>query len=160
MSTRAEFFLSHEAFDGQTIAVESESLDGPFAARGNYRVVAEFLTTIHVADVNLDDGSADGTDAVEQRNARVGVSTGIENNTVVGEASLLHFVDELAFDVALVVLYLDIGESLAEPCQIIVHRFITIDGWFTSSQEVKVRAIDDDYFHITLKLLIFAKIHN
>lgn len=66
-------------------------------------VMAELLTFVHVGDVHLDNGAAQASDAVLKCYAGVGVCAGIEHDAVVREANLLHLVDQLAFDVALIV---------------------------------------------------------
>ena len=96
-------------------------------------MVAERLALVDVGDVDLNDRTTERTDAVVERHGGMGVSTGVEHDAVEGEAHLLHLVDELALDVALVVGYLDIGETGLQLGQILVERRRTVDARLTGS---------------------------
>ena len=96
-------------------------------------MVAERLALMDVGDVDLDDRTTERTDAVVECHGSMGISTGVEHDAVEGEAHLLHLVDKLALDVALVVGYLDIGETGLQLGQILVERRRTVDARLTGS---------------------------
>ena len=72
-------------------------------------MVAVVLAGEDVAQVHLDLGGGDGQEGVAQGHGGVAVAAEVDHEAVGGEAGLLDVADELAFDVALVVAYLDVG---------------------------------------------------
>ena len=93
----------------KTIGVEAEAADDATAGCRYHGMVAELFALMDVTDVDLDDGRFQRTDAVVQGNGSMRVGTSIQHDAVVGEADLLHLVDELALNVALVILDVDVG---------------------------------------------------
>ena len=89
-------------------------------------MVAELLALVHVADVHLHHGAFDGADAVEQGYGRVGVGSRIEHDAVGGEANLLHLVDELALDVALIVAQFHFRKSPLEFWQVVLKLTLAV----------------------------------
>ena len=110
-------------------------------------MVAELLTLVNIGYVHLDYRRTERAYAVLQGDARVGVGTGVEHYAAAREASLLHLVDEFAFDVALIITYLDVGICGTKRLQIVVERAAAIYSGFARAEQIKIRAIDDLYFH-------------
>ena len=98
---------------------------------------------MHIADMHLHDGTMERADAVEQRDARMGVGTSVEHDprTVGGEAHLLHLVDQLALNVALVVTELHVGEELLQLREVGLETAGAIDARLTHAQQVKVGTV-------------------
>ena len=71
--------------------------------------MSEFLTLVNVGDMNFHYGAFHAPYTVLQGYTGMCVGTGIENNSVVTESYFLQLIDELALDIALIILYLDIG---------------------------------------------------
>ena len=67
-------------------------------------MVTELLTLVNVRDVYLDDWRLQRTDAVVQSYGSMGVGTCIQHNAIIGEAYLLHLIDEFALHIALEIL--------------------------------------------------------
>jgi len=119
-------------------------------------VVTVFLTLVHITDMYLDDGTTERTDAVEERDARMGVSTGIEHDAVVREAHLLHLVDELTLDVALIITDLYIGEQFLQLREICLETAVAIDAGLTYAQQVKVWSVYYlNLFHFCQQMINF-----
>ena len=87
--------------------------------------MSELFALVDIRDVHLDDGALETADAVVQGNTRVGVGSRIEHDAVVtaSEARFLHLVDEFAFDIALIVVYLHLRVATAKRREAIFHRF-------------------------------------
>ena len=68
-------------------------------------MVTEILTLVNIADVYLNDRTFQRTDAVVKGYASMGIGSCIEDDAVVGEAYLLHLVNQLSLDIALIVFY-------------------------------------------------------
>jgi len=116
--------------------------------------MAELLTLVDIGDVYFNDWALQRTDAVMQCNAGVRVGTSIEHDAVaVAEAHLLHLVDELALDVALVVGYLNVWVAGLQTGQETVERLLPVDARFTASQHVQVGAVDNQYLHTRIRLV-------
>jgi len=89
-------------------------------------MMAELLALVDIGYMDLYNRAAQRTDAVLQGDAGVGIGTCIEYDAVarwlLGEACLLHFVDQLALDVALVIADFHIGISVTQLCQVLFER--------------------------------------
>ena len=83
------------------IAVRAVSRDRQDASRANIADTAEFLSGVDVGDVDLAGGNADRLDRVEDRNARVRVGAGIDDDAVKVAVSRLDVVHEIAFVIGL-----------------------------------------------------------
>ena len=105
--------------------------------------MAVLLALMHIADMHLHDGAMERADAVEQGDARVGVGTGVEHDarTVGGEAHLLHLVDELALDVALVIAELHIGEEPLQLREVCLEAAVPVDAGLTHAQHIKIGTV-------------------
>ena len=98
--------------------------------------MAELLTLVDIGDVDLDDGTAQRADTVLQRHTGMRVGSGIQHDTIVTaeEPRLLHLINQLTLDVALIIVYLDIGEALTQFRQVAVERLRAIDARLTLAQ--------------------------
>ena len=119
-------------------------------------MVAKCLALMNIRDVNLNNRALQRADTVVQGYGSVGVGTGIEHDTVTTETNLLHLVNQLTLDIALVIGYLDIRIAGLKLRQILVKRRRTVNAWFPGTQEIQIRTIDDLDFHISRKFIIFA----
>ena len=72
-------------------------------------MAAIFLAVVHITYMYFHHRNGNGTNAVLQRNAGMGVRTGVQHDAVVGESHLLQLVDEFAFHIALIVFNVCIG---------------------------------------------------
>ncbi len=90
--------------------------------------MAVLLALMHIADMHLYDGAMERADAVEQGDARMGIGAGVEHDarTVGGETHLLHLVDQLALNVALVIAELHIGEELLQLREVCLEAAVPI----------------------------------
>ena len=68
-------------------------------------MMTELLALVNVRNVNFNDGTFQRTNAVVQCYRGMGVGSCIEHDSVVGEANLLHFVNQFSFYIALIVFY-------------------------------------------------------
>jgi len=110
-------------------------------------MMAELLALVYVGDMYLYHRALQTADAVLQGDAGVGVGSGVEHHAIVAEAYFLKLVDELALDVALIILYLDVGVFGFQLRQIALERIAAINTRLSYAQEVQVWTIDDLYLH-------------
>lgn len=115
--------------------------------------MAKLLTLVYIADVYLDSGGADGLECIEQSHAGVGVRTGVEHDAVVTESHFVYLVYQVAFVIALVVSYLDVGIALTQGLQVGLKPLIAIDAGLSFAQKVQIRSVDNLYFHLFFVLL-------
>ena len=87
--------------------------------------MSEFLTLVNVGDMNFHYGAFHAPYTVLQGYTGMRVGTGIENNSVVTESYFLQLIDELALDIALIILYLDIGIFSFQLWPLIICIFIS-----------------------------------
>ena len=109
--------------------------------------MAERLTLVYITDVYLDDRTFQGTDTIVQGYGGMGIGSGIEHDTVVGESHLLHLVDQLSLDIALVILQLYIRIAGTQLGKVVIKRAVPVDTWLTHTEQIQVRTIYDENFH-------------
>ena len=118
--------------------------------------MTKLLSGVYIRDMNLNHWGSERANTVEQGYAGVGVGTCIENNAVVGEPYFLHFINQLAFNVTLVVgqLYRWIlALQVVEKC---IESGLAIDVWLSTSQQIEIWPIDNLNFHNSHDLVIFV----
>ena len=107
--------FNRQCLDGQAIGVEPEATDDTTTGTADHGVVTELLALVDIRDMYLDDRALQRADAVVQGYAGMGVGTGVEHDAVaLAKARLLHLVDELTLDVALIVININVGISIAQ----------------------------------------------
>jgi hypothetical protein len=118
--------------------------------------MSELLALVHIANVYLNDRAFQRTDAVVQGYRGMGVGSCVEHDAVVGKAYFLHLVNQLSLHIALIVFYLYIGILCLQLRQILIERCRAVDAWLASAQEVKIGSVDNENFHNSNKMIIFA----
>ena len=89
--------------------------------------MSEFLTLVNVGDMNFHYGAFHAPYTVLQGYAGMCVGTGIENNSVVTESYFLQLIDELALDIVLIILYLDIGIFSLQLWKVTFERIVAVN---------------------------------
>ena len=135
--------------EGEAVAVEAETGDDALANGRQERLVAERLTAVDVADVNLDHGSGDGSDSIGDSDRRVGVTAGIQDDAAVVKTHLLQAVHNLPLDVALIDVDGVLRIALNQFLQVLVKGAVAIDLGLTLAHKVQVGTVDDVDNHIT-----------
>ena len=107
--------------------MNSEAADDSAAGRGEERVVSVVFASEDIAQMDFDGGSWHGGYGVVECDTGVAVSASVDDDAVGGEADLVDAVDELAFDVALEVAYLDVVELFAEVGKHLLHCCAAVD---------------------------------
>ncbi len=121
--------------------------------------MAESLARANIADVHFYDRRLQASDAVLQSHAGMCIGTRIQDYAIEAEAHFLHFIDELALYVALIVAELDVRIPNDELCEIGFKRLLPVYFRFTHSQEVQIRAVYNLYSHNFL-VFLWANIAN
>ena len=135
--------------EGEAVAVEAEAGDDALADGRQERLVAERLTAIDVADVDLYHGSCDGSDGIGDSDRRVGVAAGIQYDAAVVKAYLLQSVHNFPLDVALIDVDRVLRIAFDQFLQVLVEGTVAIDLGFAFAHEVQVGTVDDVDDHIT-----------
>ena len=116
-------------------------------------MVAKGFAAVDVAQMHFYYGYGDGTNGVEQGDGGMCVGAGIEYDTIkacfVGAVELF---DQMSFDVALVVVDLHIGVLCCKRSKTFLHRGRTIDARLTGAEALQIRAVENKYLHISIKL--------
>ncbi len=99
------------------------------------------LAFCDIGDVDLDNGDANGADAVGQGDGGVGVASGVHHNGVILSISLLQFVDQQAFVIGLEVGELVLGKTFVKLEQILFEGLTAVYFGFTLAQEVEVGTV-------------------
>ncbi len=141
-------WLFDKGVEGEAVAVEAETGDDAFADGGQEGLVAERLTGVDVADVNLYHGGGDGRYGIGDGDRRVGVAASVEDDAAVVKAHLLQAVYDFPLDIALEDIYRVLRELLGQFLKVLVERTVAIDLGLTFAHEVQVGAIDDVDNHL------------
>ncbi len=137
----------HQVNQGQGIALQTEASDKPGALGGNDTVVAKFFAGIHIGDVHLHHGYLNGANGIVNGNGGVCISAGIENNPITGKTNFMQFVHQFTFDVALVIVKVNCGETFDKGLKEYFKRLCSVNFRFTFAQQIEVRSVDDLDFH-------------
>ena len=135
--------------EGEAVAVEAEAGDDALADGRQERLVAERLTAVDVADVNLYHGGGDGSDGIGDGNRRVGVTTGIQDDAAVVKSHLLQAVHDFPLDITLIDVDRVLRIALNQFLQVLVEGAVAIDLGLTLAHKVQVGTVDDVDDHIT-----------
>ena len=111
---------------------------------------------MNIGDVYLHYRAFQAADAILQGNARVGVGTSVEHDSIVGKTYFLQLVDELSLDVALVILDFHVWIFSFQLGQVTLEGVAAVDAWLTNTQKIEVWAIDDLYLH---NLVVFLFVY-
>lgn len=137
-----------EGEEGEAVAVEAEAGDDALADGRQQRLVAERLTRVDVADVNLDHRGRDGGHGIGNGDRRVGVTAGVKDDAAVVKAHLLQAVHDFALDVALIDVDRVLRVALNQLLQVLVEGAVAIHLGLTQAHKVQVRAVDDVDDHL------------
>ena len=110
--------------------------------------MSEFLTFMNIGDMNFHYGAFHASYTVLQGYTGMCIGAGIENNSVVAESYFLQLVDELTLDIALIILYLDIGIFSLQLWKVTFERIAAVNSRLANTKQIEVGAIDDLYLHI------------
>ena len=104
-------------------------------------MVAELLTLVYVADVNLYDRALERAYAVVQCYAGMGVRPGVEYHAVIGEAHTLQLINQFSLDVALVVLQFHTGKTLLQLRKVALKTVVAVYARFANAKQIEVRTV-------------------
>jgi len=110
-------------------------------------MLPEFLAPVDVGDMGLDGRDARRGDSIAERNARVRISTGIDNDRLVLAHGVLDLLHQLAFMVRLEEGHLDTefsGERGESPLDV-VEREVSIDIRLSFSEQIQVWSMYHEY---------------
>lgn len=141
-------WLFDKGVEGEAVAVEAEAGDDAFADGGQEGLVAERLTGVDVADVNLYHGGGDGRYGIGDGDRRVGVAASVEDDAAVVKTDGLQAVNDFALDVALIDVNRVLRELLNQFLQVLIKRAVAINLGLTQAHEVQVRTVDNVDGHL------------
>lgn len=112
--------------------------------------LAEVLSRLDGADVDLNGGDGDGFEGVEDRHAGVRVGSRVDDDAVDLAVGLLDLVDDAALVVRLE--DLDLVKALRGACLLAdldqaVVVVAAVDARLANAEHVEVGAVDDECFH-------------
>lgn len=136
-------FHVQQGLYSQAVAVQAKAANHSLARRADGAMAAELLALVHIADMHLYHRGAHALDGIHQCQAVVGVCPGIQDYTVQFEPNFVYLVYQFAFHVALVVVYADVGECVAQHIQILLKPFLSVYFGFSGAQQVQIGSVDN-----------------
>ena len=101
----------------------------------------------------LDDGDADGTDAVGEGDGGVGIATRVHHDGITSANGLLQFVNHDAFVVGLEIVNLMLRESATELGDEFFEGNVPVDFRLSLSDEVEIGTVENEDFHSIVSLI-------
>lgn len=157
------FYHLFKPLYGQTVTIQTKADDDAGSSWRDERVMAELLTLVHIADVDLDDWDGNRLDGIMDGHTGVRIGTGIEHDAVhhasvgmtfalaqvgiLAETGLMQSVHNSALHIALEVFEVDVTLLLLKLGKVILEGIRAIDTRFTTTQKVQVGTVDDKNFH-------------
>lgn len=92
--------------------------------------------------MHLHDGRLDGGNSIAQGNGGVRVTTGVEDDALVGKACFVQLVNQIPLMVALKIVQNNAGEVLLQFLKIFLEGTLAVDMRLTGTQQVQVWAVD------------------
>ena len=120
-------YFINEGFDGQTVTVQAETTDDSQTSWADEALTTELFALMYIADVNLHGGSGDTLQGIQYGHAGMCVSSCIEHDTIAVKSHLLYLIDNLAFQIALVIINTNIRHTGAQLLQIIFPGTLTVN---------------------------------
>ena len=102
---------------------------------------------VNIGNMHLDHRSGNSPDSIGKSNGRMGISAGIENDTDRRKSALMDFVYQLALDIRLVIMYRMERIAGTQLFEIAFERSVSVNAFFTFSQQIQVRAVNNPYIH-------------
>src|SRR5688572_30254385 len=96
----------------------------------------ELFPCMDITDVYFQYRGFDSRNSVTQGNGSVGITTGIQQDTIIGKAYFMHMIDHFAFNIALKIGQLYIRILCFQFFEIRLKRLIPIDTWLPLSKEI------------------------
>ena len=132
------------------VALQALAGDGGKAGQAGVAYLAEVLSLLDGADVDLDGGDGDGFEGVEDRHAGVRVGSRVDDDAVDLAVGLLNLVDDAALVVGLE--DLDLVKTLCSACLLAdldqaVVVVAAVDARLANAEHVEVGTVDDECFH-------------
>lgn len=135
--------LSHIVY-GVAIPLQTfarDSLDAGHAGVGN---LTELLALLYCRYMHLDGGDSNGLERIENRDARMRVSGGVDNDAAKDAVGLLNHIDKLALVVALLnnnVVKARLASGFMADVHKRVVRLRSIDVGFAYAQHVEIGSV-------------------
>ena len=102
---------------------------------------------MHIRNMHLYNRSRYSPNSILQSDGRVGIGTGIQDNAIRFKPDLLDSVYHFSFYIGLKIINLNISIFSTQLGQIVFKRNTPVDGRFTLTQQIDVRAVDNLYPH-------------
>ena len=141
-------FVCHaDCLQCQSIGIEAKACNHTQAHSREHRLMAEFLTGMHIGDMHLYHWCGNRFDGITNSYRGMGLSPRIENDPITDKAGLLYFIDELTLYIRLVVSDLNVGVNCLQPGQIIVELLLPVNTWLSHSKQIEIGPVNNLYSH-------------
>lgn len=111
----------------------------------------ELFPLVNIRDMHLHDRRLNRPDGILQSHRGVRVGTGIQDNTLIIKTYFMDLIDEETLHIGLIIFQCDLWISRTQLLEISLKGTGSIDTRLTFSQQIDVRAIDNQYFHTPFK---------
>ena len=115
-------------------------------------MVAIFLTSEDVADMDFDNRGCDSGNSVMKSHRGVAVASCVEDNPIVCEAHLMNLIDQLAFDIALKVVNLHRRKGGTQFCEVVLKSTMAINIGLANPEKVEIGTVYYHYFFHDAKI--------
>jgi hypothetical protein len=110
-------------------------------------IMPEGFPVCNVGDVYFNHRSLHGLYGIADPHGGMGIGGGIQNDTVIGKACLLDFIDQFPLNIRLKIIELYSTEVMLQLSEVVLKGLVTVQFRLTFSKEVQIGPVDDDKFH-------------
>src|SRR5689334_8539334 len=135
--------LARESAERELVAVGAQPDDAAHGRAGEHGAMTLGLARVNVRHVDLDERNRDGRQRIANRQARVRIRAGVDDDAVDAAAQRLNRVDQLSLAVMLSELQLDTDLPCYRPQRTldVVERLVAVQRRFARPEQIQVRAV-------------------
>ena len=108
------------------------------------------LAPKHIRNMHFDRRRRNGRHRIGYRHRCVRVTARIQHDAIDRETNLVNPIDNFAFDIRLKITKFDLRKPLLQRSKITVEIGRAVNRRLTLPEQIQIRAIDDNNFHIAI----------
>src|SRR5574344_1247081 len=117
-------------------------------------MMAKLLTLMNITNMDFYDWAFQTADTVLQGNTSMRICACIKDYSIIRKSYFLRFIYQFAFDIALIIFYVNIRIFCLKLRKIALERVAAIYTWFTYTKQIQIWTINDLNLH-NLKNILF-----
>lgn len=109
---------------------------------------AKSFPCVDIGNMHFHYRCLDRSDGIRQSHRSVGVASQVYNNAIIRKPNLMQFINQCPFMIGLKILQLMATVPGFELCKIVLKLLVAVYVRLPGAQQVEIRSVDNDYFHL------------